>query len=85
MKKKAIKYLIIFLIIPLLLSLSIAIATNGEGFNNNEKGEGELPNYDDSNEVENIKRSDTYIYFNAFIFVFTSCGILFYIKKKRGI
>lgn len=87
MKKKAIKYTIIFLVVPLILSLSIAIATGNQYFNKKNTGYDGINiqnNKEDTNIVE-IKRSNTYIYVSLFTFMAISGGILIYIKQKRGI
>lgn len=87
MKKKAIKYTIIFLVIPLILSLSIAIATGNQGFNKNNDGyDGiNVQNNKEDTAIDEIKRSNTYIYISLFTFITISGGILIYIKQKRGI
>lgn len=87
MKKKAIKYTIIFLLVPLVLSLSIAIATDNQGFNKENTGyDGiNISNNKKTTATEEIKRSNTYIYFSLFTFIVISGGALVYIKQKRGI
>lgn len=87
MKKKAIMYTILFLIVPLILSLSIAIATDNQGFNKQNTGyDGiNVQNHKKTTTTEEIKRSNTYIYFSLFTFIVISGGILVYIKQKRGI
>lgn len=87
MKKKAIKYTIIFLVVPLILSLSIAIATGNQGFNQDNTrydGINVQTNKEDS-AINEIKRSNTYIYISLFTFMAASGGVLIYIKQKRGI
>lgn len=87
MKKKAIKYTIIFLLIPLILSLSIAIATDNQGFSKEDTGyDGiNILNNKETTTIEEIKRSNTYIYFSLFSFLAVSGIALVYIKQKRGI
>lgn len=87
MKKKAIKYTIIFLVVPLILSLSIAIATDNQGFNKETTGyDGiNISNNKETTNIEEIKRSNTYIYFSLFSFLTISSIALVYIKQKRGI
>lgn len=87
MKKKAIKYTIIFLVIPLILSLSIAIATGNQGFNENNTGyDGiNIPDYGKTTKDEEIKRSNEFMYISLFTLLAISGGALIYIKHKRGI
>lgn len=88
MNKKAIKYTIIFLVVPLILSLSIAIATDNKGFSKENAGyDGmNISNQEEINTtVGEIKRSNTYIYFCLFSLITISAGALVYIKQKRGI
>lgn len=87
MKKKAIKYTIIFLLIPLILSLSIAIATDNQGFSKEDAGyDGiNILNNKETTTIEEIKRSNMYIYFSLFSFLTISGITLVYIKQKRGI
>lgn len=87
MNKKAIKYVILLLIVPLLSSLIIALVTDNQGFNNKDTGyDGiNIPDYNKTDTVEEIKRSDGYIYFNIFLLITISGGALIYIKQKRGI
>lgn len=92
MKKKAIKYTIIFLVVPLILSLSIAIATGNRGFNKNNTGYDGINVQTDKTDttknnttIDEIKKSNTYIYITLFTFMAASGGVLIYIKQKRGI
>lgn len=88
MKQKAIKYTIILLLVPLMISLMIAIITDNKGINYNEP-DGynglDAPEYGTVTLNEEIKKSNTYIYITIFTFVAISGGILVYIKQKRGI
>ncbi len=90
MKKKVIGYLIILLFVPLLTSLVIAITTDHNDLNNSSSNTSKydginIPDYSEKNVNDNIKKSDTYVYFSIFVFVIVSGGILFFIKKERGI
>lgn len=88
MGKKATKYIIILLLVPLLVSLIIAIATDNKGFNYSSSYgyDGiDIPNYNTNNVTTEIKRSNTYIYASAFTLVCTGGAILLFIKHKRGI
>ncbi len=86
MKKKVIEYLIILLFVPLLASIVIAITTDQNKLNNIEEStEISISDYNEESVDNEIKKSDTYIYFSIFVFVTVSGGILFFIKKERGI
>lgn len=88
MKKKAIRYTILFLIVPLILSLSIAIVTDNKGFNNDDDSGYDglhIPEYDENNKSYEIKRSSKYTYISVFTFVAIGGGVLIYIKHKREI
>lgn len=88
MGKKATKYIIILLLVPLLVSLVIAIATDDKGFNYSSSSgyDGiDIPNYQTNNITTEVKRSNTYIYASAFTLVCAGGAILLFIKKKRGI
>lgn len=85
MKKKAIKYTIFLLILPLLVSIIIAITTNGQGFNDEPSGNYngiDIPSYNENSIEHEIKSSNTFIYLSVFTLVVVSSGIWFYIKKK---
>lgn len=85
MKKKAIKYTIFLLILPLIVSIVIAITTDNKGFNDiqsdNYNGI-DIPNYNNNSIEYQIKNSSTFIYLSIFTLVTISCGIWYYIKKK---
>ena len=88
MGKKATKYIIILLLVPLLVSLVIAIATDNKGFNYSSSSgyDGvDIPDYQTNNITTEVKRSNTYIYVSAFTLVCAGGAILLFIKKKRGI
>ena len=88
MKQKAIKYTILLLLVPLMISLMIAIITDNKGieYNTTEGYNGlDSPEYGTVTVNEEIKKSNTYIYITLFAFIAVSGGILIYIKQKRGI
>ena len=85
MKKKAIKYTIFLLILPLIISLVIAIYTDGKGFEDEPSGNYngvDIPDYDVYSNEYQVKSSDTFIYLSGVTLVVASSGIWFYIKKK---
>lgn len=85
MKKKAIKYTIFLLILPLIISIIIAITTDGQGFNdepsNNYNGI-DIPSYNENSIEHEIKSSSTFAYLSVFTLVIISSGVWVYIKKK---
>ena len=87
MKKKAIKYTIIFLVIPLILSLSIALATGNQRHNDDNSGYDGLhiPDYSVTTKKKEIKKSNEFMYFSLFTLIAISGGAIIYIKHKRGI
>lgn len=89
MNKKAIKYIIIFLLVPLIVSFVIAIITDNRGFNNKPNTSSyngiDIPDYNTNDINKQIKRSNSFIYLSVFSLVFISGGVLLYIKAKRGI
>ena len=85
MKKKAIKYTIFLLILPLIISLAIAIYTGGEGFEDAPSGNYngvDIPEYNVYSNEYQLKNSDTFMYLSVITLVVVSSGIWFYIKKK---
>ncbi len=80
MKKKAIKYTIILLIIPLIISLMIAISNNNGMYNNNKYNGIDIPEYNNTTIAKN--NNNTFIYLNIVALVIVSSGIWFYVKKK---
>lgn len=88
MKQKTIKYTILLLLVPLMISLMIAIITDNKGlnYNTNDGYNGlDTPQYGSVTMNEQIKKSNAYIYITIFTFVAVSGGILVYTKQKRGI
>lgn len=85
MKKKAIKYTIFLLILPLIVSIIIAITTDGQGFENstqNNYNSLDIPNYNNNSIEHEIKSSSTFAYLSVFTLVIVSSGVWYYIKKK---
>lgn len=85
MKKKAIKYTIFLLILPLIISLVIAIYTGGKGFEDTPSDNYnslDIPNYDVYSNEYQIKSNDTFMYLSVVTLVVVSSGIWFYIRKK---
>lgn len=85
MKKKAIKYTIFLLILPLIISLAISIYTGGEGFEDAPSGNYngvDIPEYNVYSNEYQLKNSDTFMYLSVITLVVVSSGIWFYIKKK---
>lgn len=90
MNKKVIKYTILFLLVPLIVSFIIAILTDNRGFdsktNNSSSYNGiDIPDYSTNNINKRIKRSNGFIYVSVFSLVFISGGVLIYVKSKRGL
>ena len=88
MGKKATKYIIILLLVPLLGSLVIAITTDNKGFNYSSSSgyDGiDAPSYQTNNITTEVKRSNTYIYASVFTLVCAGGAVLLFIKNKRGI
>lgn len=91
MKKKALKYTIFLLLIPLTASLLIAIITNNGNINNNSnnisenENNGKIPDFSNKTTVEEIKSTNTYMYISVFTLCVISGVVLIYIKKEKGI
>lgn len=88
MKKKVTKYIIFLLLIPLIVSFTIAIMTNNNGleYQNDYNYNGiDIPEYKTNTKTNKIKTSNTYIYASVFTLVCVSSAVLIFIKKKRGI
>ena len=85
MKKKTLKYLVILLIIPFIISLSIAFY-NGTTYKYDDSGydsiEGDFNHPNRYTKEEEIKRSDPFIYLSIFTFIIAGVGIWVYVKKK---
>ncbi len=85
MKKKAIKYTIFLLIIPLLVSLIISLSTGEDAFDQPASGNYngiDIPTYNNNTLEHKVKSSNTFIYLSVSALVIVSCGVWLYIKKK---
>ena len=86
MKDKAIKYLIILLLVPLVLSILIAIYTGS-----NTKSDSNYDSMDVSSNAEilereeKIKSNNAYIYLSVFLFVVIGASVWIYLKKKDAV
>ena len=88
MNKKAFKYFILLLIIPLIISLIIAISGYSSYNYGPSKGYDSISgNYKDSNFTydEQVRRSNGYIYITVFTFVLIGAGVWYYVRKKGNI
>lgn len=85
MKKKTLKYIAILLIIPFIISLSIALynsATYNYDDNNYDSINGDFNHTNNYTREENIKRSDPFIYLSIFTFIIAGVGVWVYVRKK---
>ncbi len=87
MGKKAFKYFIILLIIPLIVSLLIALFSGYDGTNYQSSydsidGTSTHKNY---TYTEEVKRSNTFVYLSVFTFVVIGVGVWAYVKKKGNV
>lgn len=80
MKKKVISYLILLLLLPIVMSIAIAL-TNGSKSYDMKSGNDELLDIPDlsSNNINN----NPYIYFGVITLVIGSVCVWWYIKKKE--
>ena len=88
MEKKAIKYLIILLVIPLIISVIIAITTgSGSKVNSNyDSIDGTVHNGSNTYTYdEKVRSSNTYIYLSVFAFVVIGAGVWVYVKRKGNV
>ena len=85
MGKKVFKYFIIFLIVPIIISLIIAL------FSDKDKLKGPTKTYDsmsgtiehyDYSYSDEIKSTNTFAYISVFTLVILGFGTWFYLKKK---
>lgn len=83
MKKKVIKYTILLLLIPIIISTILSITQGNEikSEENNYKSDLDIPTYQDTS-IDEFKRSSSYIYASVFGLLIISGGIWYYIKKK---
>ena len=86
MEKKALKFAICLLIIPIIISIIIAL-TSGESYgpsNNYDSLSGgnndSIRTYD-----ERVRSSNTFVYISVFILVVVGVGVWAYVKKKGDV
>lgn len=87
MGKKAIKYLIILLIVPLILSLLIAIFS-GKAVNNSNDSYNSLNGdfkHSDFTKEEQVRRSEPFIYLSVFSLVIIGSCVWIYVKNKGNV
>lgn len=86
MEKKAIKYLIILLVIPLIVSILIAIFSDQGQPSQTGRYDSLNGTVEYNNSYQNqIKSSNTFIYLSVFTFVIVGVGVWVYVKKKGEI
>lgn len=83
MNKKVLRYIILLLIIPIIISIIFSITSAEEASKTSNKGYDGLstPNYPDT-KIDEIKRSNTYIYVSVFSLLIIAGGVWIYVKKK---
>ena len=84
MEKKALKYLLILLIIPLLVSLYIALFS-GYNYKSSYDSIDGTSNHTNYTYQEEIKRSNTFVYLSVFTLVVVGVGVWVYVKKKGNV
>lgn len=85
MNKKAFKYFILLLIVPLLVSLILSFTSLGEpkADKNDDVGGLYIPEYKTDSENYIIKSSNTYIYSCVFILLFIGGTVYLFVCKKK--
>lgn len=83
MTKKALKYVLIFLIIPLVVSIILALSSGsriepGDSYDSL-NGTNNAGNY---TYQEEIKSSNTFLYLSVFLLLMIAGGTWYYVKKK---
>lgn len=83
MKQKVIKYTILLLLIPVIISMVLAfMQTDEEKKYPNDNYDGlNIPTYSDT-KVDEIKRSNPFIYTSIFGLLIVAGGVWYYVKKK---
>ena len=83
MKQKVIKYTILLLLIPVIISIILSfMQTNEEKEYPNDNYDGmDIPTYSDT-KVDEIKRSNPYVYASIFGLLIVAGGVWYYVKKK---
>ena len=87
MEKKALKYFIILLLIPLTISLLIAIfrGTNQKPINNAYDSIDGTVEHNNLTYEEEVKGSNTFVYLSVFSLVIIGVGVWIYVKKKGNV
>lgn len=83
MKKKALKYTIFLLLIPIIITIMLSLVQDKEMETNNQYDGIDIPEYKDTR-VDDIKRSSTYAYISIFGLLIIAGGTWIYVKKKGG-
>lgn len=85
MNKKAFKYFILLLVVPLLVSLMLSFTNLGKPKvdKNDDIGGLYIPEYKTNSENYIIKSSDTYIYSCVFIFIIMGGIVYLFVCKKK--
>lgn len=83
MKQKVIKYTILLLLIPVIISIVLSfMQTDEEKKYPNDSYDGmDIPTYSDT-KVDEIKRSNPYVYVSIFGLLIVAGGVWYYVKKK---
>lgn len=86
MKKKIISYLLIFLIIPLIISLSLSCTNYAKKDPISKNGYNglDVPKYNTDTTNYKIKSSSPYAYITVFCSISLFGCVYLYIKKKKG-
>ena len=84
MEKKALKYIIILLVVPLVISLIIGLynSNKSDGIGENFDSLSGNTKYDNEEYEERIQGNSTYIYLSVFALVLIGSGVWIYVKKK---
>ena len=83
MENKALKILILLLVIPILISIIIALTTDNKVKYGPSHSDNEANNHYTYN--EQIKSSNTFIYISVFTLVVVGVGIWAFVKKKGNV
>lgn len=83
MKQKVIKYTILLLLIPVVISIILGfMQTDEEKKYPNDNYDGiDIPTYSNT-KVDEIKRSNTYVYTSIFGLLIVAGGVWYYVKIK---
>lgn len=81
MKKKALKYTIFLLLIPIIITIMLSLVQDKEMETNNQYDGIDIPEYKDTR-IDDIKRSNPYVYVSIFGLLIVAGGVWYYVKKK---